>query len=82
LLAKSGGIVKNGRETYGGPHPSYSAAAGDEPMTQLISRCDFRRSKKIGERFQSREPLRFVHARTDRALASVLLMLDKAIQVT
>jgi len=42
----------------------------------------FSQIKKIGERVESREPLMFVHARTDRSLASVLLMLDKAIQVT
>jgi len=38
--------------------------------------------KKIGEHVGVDEPLLLIHARTDRALASVLPMLDKAIQVT
>jgi thymidine phosphorylase len=37
--------------------------------------------KKVGERVQAREPLMFVHARTDPALASVLPLLEKAIEI-
>ncbi len=37
--------------------------------------------KKIGERVEAREPLMFVHARTDSALASVLPLLEKAIEI-
>jgi pyrimidine-nucleoside phosphorylase len=37
--------------------------------------------KKVGERVEAREPLMFVHARTDQALASVLPLLEKAIEI-
>ncbi|HXA09059.1 MAG TPA: thymidine phosphorylase [Chthoniobacterales bacterium] len=41
----------------------------------------FSRIKKVGERVVPNEPLLFVHARTDQALASVLPLLEKAIEV-
>ena len=37
--------------------------------------------KKIGERVEAREPLMFVHARTDQSLASVLPLLEKAVEI-
>jgi thymidine phosphorylase len=39
------------------------------------------RIKKIGERVEPNEPLLFVHAREDHALASVLPLLEKAITI-
>jgi thymidine phosphorylase len=41
----------------------------------------FSRIKKFGESVEPNEPLLFVHARTDQALASVLPLLEKAIEV-
>lgn len=37
--------------------------------------------KKIGEHVETQEPLLFVHARDDQALASVLPLLEKAIEI-
>jgi pyrimidine-nucleoside phosphorylase len=37
--------------------------------------------KKIGERVEAQEPLLFVHARTDQALASVLPLLERAVEI-
>ena len=37
--------------------------------------------KKVGEHVKAHEPLLFVHARTDHALASVLPLLEKAIVI-
>jgi thymidine phosphorylase len=39
------------------------------------------RIKKIGERVESREPLMFIHARSDQAFASVLPLLEKAVAI-
>jgi pyrimidine-nucleoside phosphorylase len=39
------------------------------------------RIKKIGEHVEANEPLLFVHARTDQALASVLPLLEKAVRL-
>jgi len=41
----------------------------------------FSQIKKIGERVERNEPLLFIHARTDQALASVLPLVEKAIEV-
>ena len=41
----------------------------------------FSRIRKVGERVEPNEPLLFVHARTDQTLASVLPLLEKAIEV-
>jgi pyrimidine-nucleoside phosphorylase len=37
--------------------------------------------KKIGEKVEAREPLLFVHARTDQALASILPLLESAVRI-
>jgi pyrimidine-nucleoside phosphorylase len=37
--------------------------------------------KKIGERVEAREPLMYVHARNDQALASVLPLLERAVAI-
>lgn len=36
--------------------------------------------KKIGERVEAKEPLLFIHARSDQALRSALPLLEKAIE--
>ncbi|MBA3883342.1 MAG: hypothetical protein H0X73_11670 [Chthoniobacterales bacterium] len=40
------------------------------------------RKKKVGERVDTNEPLLFVHAREDHALASVLPLLEQAVIIS
>ena len=37
--------------------------------------------KKVGEKVEAHEPMLFVHARTDQALASVLPLLESAVRI-
>lgn len=81
LLAQSAGVVKKmDAEAIG--RASVFLGGGRQRADDTI---DFAVGlsciKKIGEPVEAREPLMFVHARTDQALASVLPLLEKAVAI-
>jgi pyrimidine-nucleoside phosphorylase len=81
LLANSAGVVrKMDAEAIG--RASVFLGGGrqrsDDDIDFAVGFCGI---KKIGERVEAREPLLYVHARTDQALGSVLPLLEKAIEV-
>jgi pyrimidine-nucleoside phosphorylase len=81
VLATSGGVVrKMDAEAIG--RASVFLGGGrrraDDDIDFAVGFCGI---KKIGERVEAREPLIYVHARTDQELESVLPLLEKAIEV-
>ena len=81
LLANSAGVVrKMDAEAIG--RASVLLGGGrqrsDDDIDFAVGFCGI---KKIGERVEAREPLLYVHARTDQALGSVLPLLEKAVEI-
>jgi pyrimidine-nucleoside phosphorylase len=81
LLAQTSGVIKKmdaeaiGRASVflgGGRQRS------DDAIDFAVGFCGI---KKIGERVEAREPLLYVHTRSDQTLASVLPLLEKAIEI-
>jgi pyrimidine-nucleoside phosphorylase len=81
LLAQTSGTVKKmDAETIG--RVSIFLGGGRQTADDTIDfAVGLSGIKKIGERVEAREPLLFVHARTDQVLASVLPLLEKAIEI-
>jgi pyrimidine-nucleoside phosphorylase len=81
LPASRGGEIKRmDAETIG--RASLFLGAGRARSDDAIDfAVGFSRIRKVDESVQPNEPLLYVHARTDRALASVLPLLEKAIEV-
>jgi thymidine phosphorylase len=81
FLAQSAGTVKKmDAETIG--RVSLFLGGGREAADDTIDfAVGLSGIKKIGERVDAQEPLLFVHARDDHALASVLPLLEKAIEI-
>ncbi len=81
LLAPTTGIVKKmDAETIG--RASVLLGGGRQRSDDTIDfAVGFSGFKKIGERVEAREPLMHVHARTDQALASILPLLEKAVEI-
>jgi pyrimidine-nucleoside phosphorylase len=81
LLAPSAGIVKKmDAETIG--RTSLFLGGGRQTADDTIDfAVGLSQIKKIGERVEEREPLLFVHARTDQTLVSVLPLLERAVEI-
>jgi pyrimidine-nucleoside phosphorylase len=81
LLAQTAGTVKKmDAETIG--RVSLFLGGGRQAADDTIDfAVGLSGIKKIGERVDAQEPLLFVHARDDHALASVLPLLEKAIEI-
>jgi pyrimidine-nucleoside phosphorylase len=80
LLAQTSGTVKKmDAETIG--RASLFLGGGRQTADDTIDfAVGFSGIKKIGEHVEVKEPLLFVHARSDQALRSVLPLLEKAIE--
>ena len=81
LLAQSAGTIKKmDAETIG--RASLFLGGGrqtpDDPIDFAVGLSGI---KKIGERVEAQEPWLFVHARTDKALRSVLPLLEQAVEI-
>jgi pyrimidine-nucleoside phosphorylase len=81
FLAKSDGTVKKmDAELIG--RASVLLGAGrvntDDTIDFAVGLSEI---KKVGEKIEAHEPLMLVHARTDRALASVSPLLEKAVEI-
>ena len=81
LLAQTAGMVKRmDAETIG--RVSLFLGGGRQAADDTIDfAVGLSGLKKIGERVDAQEPLLFVHARDDHGLASVLSLLEKAIEI-
>jgi pyrimidine-nucleoside phosphorylase len=81
LLAQSAGTVKRmDAETIG--RVSLFLGGGRQAADDAIDfAVGLSGIKKIGERVDAQEPLLFVHARDDHALASVLPLLEQAVEI-
>jgi pyrimidine-nucleoside phosphorylase len=81
LLAQTAGMVKRmDAETIG--RVSLFLGGGRQAADDTIDfAVGLSGIKKIGERVDAQEPLLFVHARDDHGLASVLPLLEKAIEI-
>jgi pyrimidine-nucleoside phosphorylase len=81
LLAQTAGTVKKmDAETIG--RASLFLGGGRQAADDIIDfAVGLSGIKKIGERVEAQEPLLFVHARTDQALLSVLLLLEQAVEI-
>jgi thymidine phosphorylase len=82
FLAKSAGKVKKmDAETIG--RISLLLGGGRQTADDAIDfAVGLSGIKKIGERVEAKEPLLSIHARTEQALASVLPLLEKAIEIS
>lgn len=81
LLATSSGTVKKmDAETLG--RASIFLGSGRTKADDVIDfAVGLSGIKKVGEHVEAREPLLSVHARTDQALASILPLIEKAIEI-
>jgi len=81
LLSPHGGVLQRvDAETIG--RAALFLGAGRARAEDTIDfAVGFSQIKKVGTRVEPNEPLLMVHARTDQALASVLPLLEKAIEI-
>jgi pyrimidine-nucleoside phosphorylase len=81
LLAQAGGTVKKMDAEMIGRASVFLGGGRQKAEDEIDFAVGLSGIKKIGERVETREPLMFVHARTDQTLASVLPLLEKAIEI-
>ena len=82
LPANSAGVVrKMDAETIGRASVFLGGGRAQRADDDIDFAVGFSGIKKIGEHVEAREPLLYVHARTDQVLGSVLPLLEKAIEV-
>lgn len=81
LLASTPGIVKKVDAEVIGRASVLLGGGRQRSDDEIDFAVGFSGIKKIGEHVETREPLLHVHARTDLALATVLPLLEKAIEV-
>ena len=81
LLARSAGTVKKmDAETIG--RAFLFLGGGRETADDSVDfAVGLSGIKKVGERVEAKEPLLFVHARDDQTLASILPLLEKAVEI-
>ncbi|HEY2614337.1 MAG TPA: thymidine phosphorylase [Chthoniobacterales bacterium] len=81
LLSPVGGKIKKMDAELLGRASVFLGAGRTQAEDSIDFAVGLSEIKKIGETVSAREPLLKVHARTDQALASVLPLLEKAIEV-
>jgi pyrimidine-nucleoside phosphorylase len=81
LLAPAAGIVRKVDAEAVGRASVFLGGGRKRSDDTIDFAVGFSAIKKIGERVEAREPLLYIHARSDQALASVLPLLEKAIAV-
>ena len=81
LPASRGGLIKRMDAGMIGRAALFLGAGRARSEDAIDFAVGFSRIRKVGERVEPNEPLLYVHARTDQALASVLPLLEKAIEV-
>ena len=81
LLARSAGTVKKmDAQTIGRAFLSLGGGrqTADDKVDFAVGLSGI---KKVGESVEAKEPLLFVHARDDQTLASILSLLEKAVEI-
>lgn len=81
LPASQGGLIKRMDAGIIGRAALFLGAGRARSEDAIDFAVGFSRIRKVGEQVEPNEPLLFVHARTDQALASVLPLLEKACTV-
>jgi pyrimidine-nucleoside phosphorylase len=82
LLAQSAGIVRKMDAEAIGRASVFLGGGRQRSDDKIDFAVGFSGIKKVNERVEAREPLLYVHARSDQTLASVLPLLEKAIEVS
>ncbi len=81
LPASQGGLIRRMDAGTIGRAALFLGAGRARSEDAIDFAVGFSRIKKIGERVEPNDPLLFVHARTEEALASVLPLLEQACEV-
>jgi pyrimidine-nucleoside phosphorylase len=81
LAAKTSGTVRKVDAEAIGRASVFLGGGRQRSEDTIDFAVGFSAIKKIGERVEAREPLLYVHARSDSTLATVLPLLEKAIEI-
>ncbi len=81
LPAPRGGLIERMDAEMIGRAALFLGAGRSRAEDTIDFAVGFSQIKKVGQRVEPHEPLMMVHARTEQALASVLPLLEKGIEV-
>ena len=81
LPASRAGMIKRMDAGTIGRAALFLGAGRAQAADEIDFAVGFSRIKKIGERVEPNDPLLFIHARTEQALASILPLLEQACEV-